>query len=102
MDFKATNALAVESDRGKMNIFHLFLKFKKKIYRCWKKGKKEDKEEEMSTVEPIETESKEKPDGGKQNKTLKDSPELTRIFIPLQGSLTIKLRKTEELSLQSL
>ena len=56
----------------------------------------------MSTVEPIETESKEKPDGGKQNKTLKDSPELTRIFIPLQGSLTIKLRKTEELSLQSL
>ena len=72
------------------------------LCRCWKKGKKEDKEEEMSTVEPIETESKEKPDGGKQNKTLKDSPELTRIFRPLQGSLTIKLRKTEELSLQSL
>ncbi|XP_023329430.1 sodium-dependent phosphate transporter 1 [Eurytemora carolleeae] len=52
--------------------------------RCWKKGSKEDKEEEMSTVEPIEIESKEKPDASKQNNTLKDSPELTRIFRPLQ------------------
>lgn len=40
----------------------------------------------MSTVEPIEIESKEKPDTSKQNNTLKDSPELTRIFRPLQGS----------------